>query len=79
MALAQIGRAYWPVIMTALVAKTIPEGAATSCYVATSPSLEGVSGQYFSDCNIAKPRADADDPALAARLWALSETIAGSV
>ena len=78
MALAQIGRAYWPVIMTALVAKTIPEGAATSCYVATSPSLEGV-GPYFSDCNIAKPRADADDPALAARLWELSETIAGSV
>ena len=79
MALAQIGRAYWPRLMTALVAKTISEGAATSCYVATSPSLEGVSGRYFSDCNIAKPRADADDPALAARLWELSETIAASV
>ena len=79
LALAQIGRAYWPRVMTALVAKTIPEGAATSCYVAASPLVEGVSGQYFSDCNIAKPRADADDPALAARLWELSETIAGSV
>ena len=79
MALAQIGRAYWPRVMTALVAKTIPEGAATSCYVAASPLVEGLSGQYFSDCNIAKPRADTDDPALAARLWELSETIAGSV
>jgi len=79
MALAQIGRAYWPRVMTALAAKTIPEGAATSCYVAASPSVEGLSGQYFSDCNIARPRADADDPALAARLWELSETIAGSV
>ena len=78
LALAQIGRAYWPGIMTALVAKTIPEGAATSCYAAASPALEGVSGQYVVDCNIAKPRADADDPALAARLWALSETIAAS-
>jgi len=79
LALAQIGRAYWPRIMTALVAKTIPEGAATSCYAAASPSLASVSGQYVVDCNIAKPRADADDPALAARLWELSETIAGSV
>jgi WW domain-containing oxidoreductase len=79
MALAQIGRAYWPRVMTALVAKTIPEGAATSCYVAASPVVEGLSGQYFSDCNIAKPRADADDPALAMQLWELSETIAGSV
>jgi NAD(P)-dependent dehydrogenase (short-subunit alcohol dehydrogenase family) len=79
MALAQIGRAYWPRVMTALVAKTIPEGAATSCYVAASPLVEGLSGQYFSDCNIARPRADADDPAPAARLWKLSETIAASV
>ena len=78
LALAQIGRAYWPRVMTALVAKTIPEGAATSCYAAASPALEGVSGQYVVDCNIAKPRADANDPALAARLWKLSETIAGS-
>jgi NAD(P)-dependent dehydrogenase (short-subunit alcohol dehydrogenase family) len=79
MALAQIARAYWPRIMTALIAKTIPEGAATSCYVAANPNAEGLSGEYFSDCNIARPRADANDPALAARLWELSETIAASV
>jgi WW domain-containing oxidoreductase len=79
MALAQIARAYWPDILTALVAKTIAEGAATSCYVAVNPQAADVNGQYFSDCNIAKPRADASDPALAARLWQLSEQIAGSV
>ena len=30
-ALAQIARNYWPGILTALVAKSVPEGAATSC------------------------------------------------
>ena len=79
MALAQVARAYWPRIMTALIAKTIAEGAATSCYVAVNPKAEGISGEYFSDCNIAKPRTDANDPALAARLWQLSETIAAGV
>ncbi len=45
-----------------LVLKSIPQGAATQCYVATNPTLGAVSGQYFADCNIAKPRADAEDP-----------------
>ncbi|MBV8700045.1 MAG: SDR family oxidoreductase [Bradyrhizobium sp.] len=79
MALAQIGRAYWPHILTALAAKTVPEGAATSCYVAVNPKAASVNGQYFSDCNVARPRAEADDPALGTRLWELSEQIAGSV
>jgi WW domain-containing oxidoreductase len=79
LALAQIAKAYWPDILTALVAKTIAEGAATSCYVAVNPKAADVNGQYFSDCNIARPRAEADDPALAARLWELSEKIAASV
>ncbi len=59
-----------------LVLKTIPQGAATQCYVATSPVLAGVSGQYFADCNIARPRADAEDSSLARRLWDASEKIA---
>jgi len=79
MAPAQIARAYWPQILTALVAKTIEEGAATSCYVAVHPNAKNLSGEYVSDCNVARPRADANDPALAARLWTLSETIAASV
>ena len=31
--------------------KTVEQGAATTCYVATSPLLGAVSGQYFEDCN----------------------------
>ncbi len=58
-----------------IVLKSIPQGAATQCYVATNPALGAVSGQYFADCNIAKPRADAEDPSLAKRLWDVSEKI----
>jgi WW domain-containing oxidoreductase len=58
-----------------LVLKSIPQGAATQCYVATNPALAAVSGQYFA-CNIAKTRADAQDPSLAKRLWDVSEKIA---
>jgi WW domain-containing oxidoreductase len=55
--------------------KSIAEGAATQVYVATRPELAGVSGEYFADCNIATPTAQARDAALAERLWAESEQI----
>ena len=38
-------------VLTAISGKTIEEGAATSCYVATHPSLSNISGKYFEDCN----------------------------
>lgn len=59
-----------------IVLKTIPQGAATQCYVATNPALAAVTGKYFADCNIANPRADAEDSSLANRLWDVSEKIA---
>lgn len=31
--------------------KTIPQAAATTCYVATHPRVINVSGKYFADCN----------------------------
>jgi NAD(P)-dependent dehydrogenase (short-subunit alcohol dehydrogenase family) len=31
--------------------KTVGQGAATTCYVATAPALGNVSGKYFEDCN----------------------------
>ncbi len=55
--------------------KSVPQGAATQVYVATNPSLAGVTGEYFADCNVAKPRRDARDPEIAKRLWEVSETI----
>jgi WW domain-containing oxidoreductase len=59
--------------------KTVAQGAATQCYVATHPSLAGVTGEYFSHCNVAKPSAYAMDGALAERLWSESERIAATV
>jgi len=55
--------------------KSVEEGAATSCYVATSPDLAGVSGCYFSDCNPVTPSANMRDDAMAERLWAVSEEL----
>jgi NAD(P)-dependent dehydrogenase (short-subunit alcohol dehydrogenase family) len=65
--------------------KTIPQGAATSVLVATSPQLDGIGGRYFEECNEAPvvdpsgPEAAtfgvaayALDPGNAARLWELS-------
>jgi NAD(P)-dependent dehydrogenase (short-subunit alcohol dehydrogenase family) len=58
-----------------LTLKSVPQGAATEVYVATSPTLAGVSGEYFADSNVAKPRADALDAALAKKLWEVTEAI----
>lgn len=57
-----------------LALKSIPQGAATQCYVATHPDMK-VSGEYFADCNVAPSSAVSRDPALAARLWEASEKI----
>lgn len=56
--------------------KSIEEGAATTCYVATHPEFETVSGCYFADSNSATPNANMQDAAMAARLWDVSETLA---
>jgi WW domain-containing oxidoreductase len=58
-----------------LFGKTIPQGAATQCYVAAHPDAAGVSGQYFSDCRIATPSRVAQDDALGERLWTVSEQL----
>lgn len=62
-----------------LFLKSVGEGAATQCYVASHPALAGVSGEYFADCNVAMPRPDANDRNLAERLWKVSEEIAAKV
>ncbi len=55
--------------------KTIPEGAATTCYVATSPDLKGVGGYYFSDSNVADDGGYLLDDAMASQLWTVSEDL----
>jgi len=62
-----------------LVLKSIPEGAATTCYVAVHPSVEGVSGKYFADCNESHTASRGRDEAMAAKLWEASEKIAAEV
>ena len=62
-----------------LFLKSVPQGAATEVFVATHPSLAGVSGQYFADSNIARPSAHANDAGLAERLWNVSERIVAEV
>jgi len=67
----------WAMAVAAPIAlKSVAEGAATQCYVATRPELALVTGEYFADCNVAQPSARAQDSALAERLWEESERIA---
>ncbi|RKH32937.1 SDR family oxidoreductase [Corallococcus praedator] len=53
------------------------KGARTSVYLAASPEVAGVSGEYFNKCRKAKPSSAARDEALAERLWQVSEQLTG--
>ncbi len=55
--------------------KDVAEGAATQTYVATNPSLAGVNGLYFADCNPAEGTDYLNDDELAEKLWAVSEEL----
>ena len=61
-------------LLASAVGKSVEQGAATSCYVATSPLLSAVSGKYFEDCNaitiVDNPHFE--DEVLAERLWTVS-------
>jgi retinol dehydrogenase-12 len=52
-------------------------GAQTSVYLASSPQVAETTGGYFVKCKPAEPSALARDPRAAARLWTLSEQLAG--
>jgi NAD(P)-dependent dehydrogenase (short-subunit alcohol dehydrogenase family) len=60
-----------------LFMKTMEEGAATTCYVATSPQLEGVTGYFFANCNPSYPGEYMEDEAMARELWRVSEGLVG--
>jgi NAD(P)-dependent dehydrogenase (short-subunit alcohol dehydrogenase family) len=55
--------------------KTIPQGAATSCYVATYPALSETSGYFFNHCNPHRPGGFTEDTEMAAKLWSVSEEL----
>lgn len=56
---------------------TPEQGAQTSIYLATSPEAKGITGTYFIKCEPAKSIASSYDPAIAARLWEVSEKLTG--
>lgn len=66
-------------ILAGAVGKTVEQGAATSCFVATSPSLGSTSGRYFEDCNAVRIVSDPwmQSDALAEKLWSVSEELVG--
>jgi WW domain-containing oxidoreductase len=66
-------------IAAPLVLKSTAEGAATQCYAATHPSMEGVSGKYLADCDESRPGHHGRDPAMAEKLWEVSERIVTEV
>ena len=52
--------------------KSVAQGAATQCFVATNDSVRGMGGNYFSDCKVTKPSWHGRNEALAERLWQFS-------
>ena len=49
------------------------QGAATTVTAAVSPELSGKSGAYLSDCQVIAPSKEAQDEALAKKLWEVTE------
>jgi retinol dehydrogenase 12 len=64
-------------VAMALRAQPAERGAETIVYLASSPDVADVTGQYFADCRPATPTREAQDAAIATRLWAESVRLAG--
>jgi len=57
--------------------RTPEQGADTVVYLATSPTVEAVSGKYFSECREILPSPAAQDDEAARRLWQVSAALTG--
>jgi NAD(P)-dependent dehydrogenase (short-subunit alcohol dehydrogenase family) len=57
--------------------RTPEQGAATAVHLATSPEVEGVTGEYFIDGRPVALAAAATDDEAARRLWSISERMTG--
>ncbi|XP_050378728.1 short-chain dehydrogenase TIC 32, chloroplastic-like isoform X6 [Argentina anserina] len=55
-----------------ILLKWIMQGAATTCFVSLHPQVKGVTGEYFSGCNIIEPSSQAKDEDMAKKLWEFS-------
>jgi retinol dehydrogenase-14 len=57
--------------------KTSEQGAQTSIYLASSPDLDSVTGQYFARGKPKSANKDAYDTELTAKLWQVSADLVG--
>jgi NAD(P)-dependent dehydrogenase (short-subunit alcohol dehydrogenase family) len=77
------GRQQTTVLMGLVVRLFVPfmrspeKGAETVVYLATSPDVEGLTGQYFSDKKAIRSSQQSYDEAACLRLWQISEQLTG--
>lgn len=62
-----------------LFMKSPAQGAATQALLAASPQVAGITGEYWSDCQIAQGNPLLADKDLSRRLWETSERIVSSI
>jgi NAD(P)-dependent dehydrogenase (short-subunit alcohol dehydrogenase family) len=77
--MTNLGRHYptWKIKLSKLIGwtfmRSVEQGVATTCYVATNPELANVSGHMFFNCSILTPEGNhMSDRALATKLWNVS-------
>ena len=61
--------------MVQLFMKSAGQRAATGALLAASPCVTGVTGEYWSDCQVAEGNPLLNDSELAKRLWQVSKQI----
>jgi len=59
-----------------LIARSPEQGAETSIYLASSPDVQNVTGEYFVDSKVAQAAPQASDTAVARKLWDVSAAMA---
>jgi WW domain-containing oxidoreductase len=64
--------------VASLFMKSIPQGAATQTLLAAHPLVDGLSGEYWADCQIAKGSPYLLDRDMAGQLWNVTEQIVAS-
>jgi NAD(P)-dependent dehydrogenase (short-subunit alcohol dehydrogenase family) len=62
-------------IFAPLVARSPAKGAKTSIYLASSPSVQGITGEYFFDSQVIPAAPQATDMVVARKLWDVSAEI----
>jgi len=73
-------QARWFAVMSRVILpllKTPSQGARTSIYLASSPDMDGVTGQFFANRKSKKPNKIAFDTEMTAKLWNVSAALVG--